>query len=43
MQKKKIEEFIGYSISIINYELQKHDYITQGKTNKKIKMIKKEY
>ena len=40
--QRKIEEFFGYSLSIINYELQKYGYIRKGKENQKIKMIKEE-
>lgn len=41
--KKKIEDFFGYSISIVNYELMKRGYIRKGKENEKIKMIKEVY
>lgn len=38
--QKKIEDFFGYSLSIINYELQKYGYIRKGKENQKIRMLK---
>ena len=41
--KKKIEDFFGYSISIVNYELMKRGYIRKGKENEKIKMIEEVY
>lgn len=37
---KKIEEFFGYSISIINYELMKHNYITKGDRKYTVKITK---
>lgn len=37
---KKIEEFFGYSISIINYELMKHNYITKGDQKYTLKITK---
>lgn len=41
--KKKIEDFFGYSISIVNYELMKRGYIRKGKENEKIRMVKDVY
>ena len=41
--KKKIEDFFGYNISIVNYELMKRGYIRKGKENEKIRMVKDVY
>ena len=41
--KSKIEDYFGYTIGIMNYELIKYGYIRKNNGKERIRLVKKEY